>query len=178
MAMRAEQTKVLTPTAGTPPPSASPTPAPTVIALHVVAMLALGALLAWTRWEEYGALLIAPFAASSMLAIAAPDLPFSQPRAVIGGNVFAALSGIAAFAVLGEGALTLVVAAALAMGIMLATRTAHAPAAATAIVAANSDASWGFAAFPVLAGAIVIVAFAFLYHRVVRRSVYPRQWKS
>ena len=144
------------------------------LAMHTAAMAVVAGALAFTRLDGFGALLIAPFAASAMLAIVASDLPFSQPRAIVGGNVFAATAGQLAFFVMGEGPVTLAAAAALAIGVMLLTRTTHAPAAATAIVAASSDLPWWFALYPVLTGVLAIVALAIVYHRFVRRGVYPR----
>jgi len=142
----------------------------------MAAAAAVLVLLGLVQLEGYGTLLIAPFAASAMLAIAAPDLPFSQPRAIVGGNVIAAFCGVLAAMFLGGNILPPVAAASAAIGLMFATRTAHAPAAATAIVAASAEPSWWFIAFPVLAGTIVVVLFAAIYHRALFRHAYPKTW--
>ena len=50
---------------------------------------------------------------------------------------------------------------------MMVLRMVHSPAGATALVAYLSKASWGFLLFPVFAGAVVLVAIAWAYHRLL-----------
>ena len=78
-------------------------------------------------------LLIAPFAASAMLAIAAPTLPASRPLAVIGGNVLAATAGVTAASLLGQGLPAMATAVILSAALMQLTRPTPDPAAATEI---------------------------------------------
>jgi CBS-domain-containing membrane protein len=139
----------------------------------VTATAALGALVA------LGALcgtplLIPPLAASMALIAGAPALPLSQPRSVIGGQALSALVGVAIGAVshsLWAGAL----AGGLALGAMLLTRTAHSPAAATAVIGAMSTGSPGAFVACTAAAATVLVGFGLL-GSALRGPAYPRYW--
>src|SRR6187431_2885576 len=51
---------------------------------------------AWLGSSEHVPLLIAPMGASTVLVFGVPASPLAQPWSVIGGNVIAALIGIAA----------------------------------------------------------------------------------
>src|SRR5262249_1272189 len=100
-------------------------------------------------------LLIPPMAASMSLVAAAPTLPLSHPRNLIGGQVIAALIGVAVGTVdhsLWAGAL----AGGLALGAMMATRTPHSPAAATAVIGTLAP-SGQKTSFVVCAGLAAIV---------------------
>ena len=119
-------------------------------------------------------LLIPPMAASMALVAGAPTLPLSQPRNVIGGQVISAIVGVLVGSVdhsLWAGA----VAGGLALGAMLATRTSHSPAAATALIGAITVG--GQISFVVCAGlaAGVLVAAGWVRAKVTRSS-YPVYW--
>jgi CBS-domain-containing membrane protein len=110
---------------------------------------------------------VASMGASCVLLFAAPAAPFSQPANVIGGHCVAALIGVVLAAIApghfwGAG---LVVG--LAISSMMVLRMVHPPAGATALVAYLTKASWGFLLFPVFAGAVVLVAVAWAYHRLL-----------
>ncbi|MEI7030573.1 HPP family protein [Streptomyces pratensis] len=78
--------------------------------------------------------LIPPLAASAALVFAAPALPLAQPRSVIGGQAVSAIVGFLTLAVAGGSTWAAAVAGGLAIGAMALTRTAHSPAAATAVI--------------------------------------------
>ncbi|CAM5440330.1 hypothetical protein STANM309S_05000 [Streptomyces tanashiensis] len=84
-------------------------------------------------------LLIPPLAAS-MALVAGTDLPLSQPRSVLGGQLLSALTGFAVLAVAGPGLWGAAVAGGLALGVMMLARTPHSPAAATAVIVASGPA--------------------------------------
>lgn len=103
----------------------------------------------------HGPLLLAPFGASLMLVLSAPDLPASSNRAVVLGNLLAALCGqIAGMIFVGTPALALGAAAAFLA--MAAARAQHAPALALCILMAASRHDWIFLLYPVLPGVLVI----------------------
>ena len=79
------------------------------------------------------ALLTPPLAASMALIAGCPNLPLSQPRNVIGGQLLSAIVGCAV-GVVSHSIWALAIAGGLALGVMLAARAAHSPAAATAIL--------------------------------------------
>ncbi len=119
-------------------------------------------------------LLIPPMAASMALIAGAPQLPLSQPRSVVGGQILSALTGLAVGSLSHE-LWAAALAGGLALGVMLLTRTAHSPAAATAVIAAGvSHGAGGFLACTALAAA-VLVAFGLLRARL-RGAPYPSYW--
>ncbi|WP_051842699.1 HPP family protein [Streptomyces sp. NRRL F-5193] len=120
-------------------------------------------------------LLIPPLAASMALVAASPDLPLSQPRSVVGGQLLSALTGFAVLAVAVPGLWSAAVAGGLALGAMTLARAPHSPAAATAvIVALGSPPFWTFTGL-LLASCLLLVAVGLLAARATRRT-YPVYW--
>jgi len=121
---------------------------------------------------------IVPFGASCVLLFAAPAAPFSQPRNVIGGHVIAALVGLAVYAVFEETTWwSLGLANALAIALMVGTKTVHPPAGATTflpILSGITDWSWAFV--PVGVGAVILVAIGVVYSNVFKKQTYPAFW--
>ncbi|WP_245727527.1 HPP family protein [Streptomyces vietnamensis] len=120
-------------------------------------------------------LLIPPLAASMALVAGAPDLPLSQPRSVIGGQLLSALTGFAVLALAGPGPWGAAVAGGLALGVMMLARTPHSPAAATAvIVALQAPPFWSFLGLLALAS-LLLVAVGPAAARATGRT-YPAYW--
>ncbi|MEU6169038.1 HPP family protein [Streptomyces tanashiensis] len=120
-------------------------------------------------------LLIPPLAASMALVAGAPDLPLSQPRSVLGGQLLSALTGFVVLAVAGPGLWGAAVAGGLALGVMMLARTPHSPAAATAvIVALQAPPFWSFLGLLALAS-LILVAVGLGAARVAGRT-YPAYW--
>ncbi|MEV7973201.1 HPP family protein [Cellulomonas sp. NPDC089187] len=119
-------------------------------------------------------LLVPPMAASMALIAGAPALPLSQPRSVIGGQLISAGVGL----LVGTVSHTLIAAAiagALALGAMLAARTSHSPAAATAVIGALTTS--GQLSFLICAGlAAVILVAAGLARSRLGGADYPTYW--
>ncbi|WP_406860926.1 HPP family protein [Streptomyces sp. HUAS MG47] len=157
------------------PASAPPRPRPRVVlagtALSTLALLTLVAL----GTAVHHPLLIPPLAASMALVAGAPDLPLSQPRSVVVGQLLSALTGFAVLAVAGPGLWSAAVAGGLALGAMMLARTPHSPAAATAVIVALQDPPfWTFTGLLALACA-VLVATGVLGGRLTGRR-YPVYW--
>lgn len=119
------------------------------------------------------ALLIAPFGASCVLVFALPESPLAQPRNVIGGHVISAAAGLLMLTLLGDGPIAIAAGVGLAISAMQATATLHPPAGANPIVVISAGAGWSFIAVPVLAGAVMIVLLALIYHRLATGRPYP-----
>nr|WP_329287237.1 HPP family protein [Streptomyces sp. NBC_00691] len=120
-------------------------------------------------------LLVPPLAASMALVAGAPDLPLSQPRSVVGGQLLSALTGFAVLTVAGPGLWGAAVAGGLALGVMTLARTPHSPAAATAvIVALTAPPFWSFLGLLALA-CLLLVAVGLGAARVTGRT-YPAYW--
>ncbi|MFF9014946.1 HPP family protein [Streptomyces sp. NPDC014870] len=154
-------------------PPARPHPRTVALAttVSVTALLALVAL--GTVLEQ--PLLIPPLAASMALVAGAPDLPLAQPRSVVGGQLLSALTGFAVLLVTGPSLWGAALAGGLALGVMMAARTPHSPAAATAvIVTLQNPPFWTFLALLALASAL-LVAVGLAGARATGRP-YPVYW--
>ncbi|MEU0404997.1 HPP family protein [Streptomyces sp. NPDC006197] len=119
----------------TAPPRPRPRIALTSAGVSVTALLLLVAV----GTVLHQPLLIPPLAASMALVAGAPDLPLSQPRSVVGGQLLSALTGFAVLTAVGPGPWGAAVAGGLALGVMMLARTPHSPAAATAVIVALQD---------------------------------------
>ncbi len=86
-----------------------------------------------------------------------------------------AIVGLAVYALLGATPWSLGLGVGLAIALMELTGTLHPPAGADPIVAIMAKAGWSFLLSPVLAGAVLIVASAFVYHRILSHRPYPIQ---
>jgi CBS-domain-containing membrane protein len=121
-------------------------------------------------------LLMAPFGATCVLLFAAPESPFAQPRAVIGGQVVASVIALAVVTSFGTPWWATPVAVGSAIGAMQLTRTLHPPAGATPIVILLTAPGWRFLLTPVLFGSATLVLVAFGFHTLARRRSYPQRW--
>ncbi|GGY24951.1 HPP family protein [Paludibacterium paludis] len=138
--------------------------------------LAIGALAQLADWQQ-APWLMAPFGASCVLLFAVPDSPLAQPRSVIGGHLLASLVGLIVLKTLGAGPWTMALAVGLAIALMQASRTLHAPAGADPLVVLMSGKTgWGFLLLPVLTGSLLLVAVALLVNNCGRASRWPRYW--
>lgn len=149
---------------------------PAVVTVAVATMtssVALGSLVLLGLVSGH-VLLIPPMAASMALVAGAPTLPLAQPRNVVGGQVVSALVGVAVGG-LGHSLWWGALAGALALGAMLLTRTAHSPAAATAVL--GTQVTEGAPAFVLCAGlaAGVLVVVGLARARAGGQS-YPVYW--
>src|SRR5258706_473102 len=85
------------------------------------------------------AFVLASLGGSSVFLFGLTRAPAAQPRALFGGHLLGALAGIVCFQFLGTGLLAYASAVALALGLMLATRTVHPPAGANPIIMVYAD---------------------------------------
>lgn len=150
---------------------------------RVVAGAAVG--MAFTTWLCHAlapsaatAWLVAPMGASAVLVFAVPASPMAQPWAVVGGNTLSALIGIACVHVLGGGDGVAALAVALAIAAMFALRCLHPPGGASALLMVLAGVhDIGFALFPVLANALLLVAAGMAYNTLTGRR-YPHGQRS
>ncbi|MFI7085490.1 HPP family protein [Streptomyces anulatus] len=120
--------------------------------------------------------LIPPLAASAALVFAAPTLPLAQPRNVIGGQLVSALVGFAVLAVAGSSVWASAVAGGLAIGAMALARTAHSPAAATAVIVVVAQPSTVLFLALLLLATVVIAGIGVLAGRSGKTARYPTYW--
>ncbi|WP_438818628.1 HPP family protein, partial [Streptomyces venezuelae] len=156
-------------------PGPPPRPRPRVLLLSTAGSVAALLLLVAVGTVLDQPLLIPPLAASMALVAGAPDLPLSQPRSVVGGQLLSALTGFAVLTVASPGLWAAAVAGGLALGVMMLARTPHSPAAATAvIVALQSPPFWSFLGLLALA-CLLLVAVGLGSARATGRT-YPVYW--
>lgn len=121
--------------------------------------------------------LYAPYGASAVLLYGAPAAPFSQPRSLIGGHALAGLVGVTVYNLFGMDFMSIAFAVALAVALMILTKTVHPPAGATAflgVTASNGAFMWVLA--PVLAGAVVLLLVALVVNNLDKDKHYPDYW--
>ena len=114
--------------------------------------------------------LIPPFGASMVLVMAVYDSPLAKPKNLILGHILSALSGVIIFYLLGNTFISLGLGVALAVFVMMMTNTVHPPAGANPIIVILTGQSLSFVLLPVAVGAFIIVVFAYLYNRLIKRN--------
>ena len=114
--------------------------------------------------------LIPPFGASLVLVMAVHDSPLAKPRNVFFGHILSASSGVLMFYFLGDSPLSISLGVALAIMLMLLTKTTHPPAGANPVIAILGAKSFEFVIMPVAIGASFIVIFALFYNKLWKRS--------
>ncbi|MGW1772715.1 HPP family protein [Streptomyces sp. NPDC002104] len=122
-------------------------------------------------------ILIPPLAASAALVHSAPTLPLAQPRGVVIGHMVGAAVGYAVLAVAGSSAWGAAVAAGVTLALVMAARTPHSPACATAVVVVlQSPVAARFV--PLLFGSTVLIVLTGYAASRVRRKAprYPAYW--
>ena len=116
--------------------------------------------------------LIPPFGASMVLVMAVHESPLAKPTNILLGHVLSALSGVIVLYLIGDHFLALGLALGLAIFIMIITNTIHPPAGANPIIVILTGQGISFVLFPVAVGALMLVLFAYLYNKLLKRN-YP-----
>jgi CBS-domain-containing membrane protein len=137
--------------------------------------IAIGAM-EWFSVAAHYPLAVIPFATSIVLVIGSPDVEPAQPRALIGGHVVTALVGFAVLKLTGPHGWAAATAVGLAILAMYVTGTFHPPAGINPLLVVSGNLPGMFLLAPVLAGAVLLTAFALVWHRWVRRQNWPRSW--
>ena len=119
---------------------------------------------------------VIPFATSIVLVIAMPDAVPSRPRALVGGHLVATIMGLIVVTLAGPQGWAAAVAVGLAVAAMILTDTLHPPAGINPLLVVAGNLSWSYLIVPVLAGALLLLGFAFIWHRAVRRDRWPERW--
>jgi CBS-domain-containing membrane protein len=118
---------------------------------------------------------LGPIGASCLLIFGAHNGPFSQPRHIIGGHLIATMASLAIWDVFGRSFLTIGITLSVVIILMVLTGTIHPPAAASAIVAINSGAGWGFITC-ILLCSVFLVLLSLLYNNLFQSRQYPKHW--
>ncbi len=127
-------------------------------------------------------LVIGSFGASAVLVYGAIKSPLAQPRNLVGGHIFSALVGVAAYELLHSHMwLAAAVAVATAIAVMHATKTLHPPGGATALIAVIGsegihDLGFLYAVIPAGLGAAIMLVVALLVNNIPKTRKYPEFW--
>ncbi|MDF3056738.1 MAG: rane protein [Rariglobus sp.] len=148
-----------------------------------IVLASLGALVAvsalsFVAMSTEGLMLLGSFGASALLLFALPEAALSQPRSVVVGHLSASVIALGCLAVFGPEWWAVGMATGLGVGFMMLTRTVHPPAGSNAIIVFLAKPSWGFLVSSTLAGTLMLIAIAVVYHRTTRRHKYPRYWHT
>ena len=130
----------------------------------------------WSSLASHYPLVLIPFVTSIVLVIGSPEVEPAQPRALIGGHLVATLVGFAVLWLAGPQAWAAAAAVGLAVLAMYLTGTFHPPAGINPLLVVSGGLSWSFLLAPVLAGAVLLTAFAYVWHRWIRRRPWPQRW--
>ncbi len=128
-------------------------------------------------------MIIGSFGASAVLIYGAIESPLAQPRNLVGGHLFSALIGVAAYQQFGgQMWLAAAVAVATAIAVMHITKTLHPPGGATALIAVIGsgkihDLGYLYAIIPAASGAIVMLIVALLVNNIPPGRRYPQFWR-
>lgn len=122
---------------------------------------------------------IAPMGASAVLLFAVPSSPLAQPWSVIGGNLLAAVIGVACARWIPDPGVAAALAVALSIGLMFRLHCLHPPAGAIAITAvfggtAVTKLGFGFVVMPVAVNSMLMLLLALAFNNLVGRR-YPHR---
>ena len=116
--------------------------------------------------------LIPPFGASMVLVMAVHESLLAKPKNIFLGHILSALSGVIILYLISDNFFALGIAVALAVFVMIVTDTIHPPAGANPIIVILTGQGISFVLFPVAVGAFMLVVFAYLYNKLLKRN-YP-----
>ncbi|HWO96169.1 MAG TPA: HPP family protein [Bacillus sp. (in: firmicutes)] len=118
---------------------------------------------------------LGPLGASCVLVFGAHKSPLSQPFHVIGGHLFSTTSALIVWSILGKSLFTMGLVLAIVLILMTLTKTFHPPAAASSLVAVNSEAGWGFL-ISIVSCTLLLVFISTIYNNLFRTRQYPQHW--
>lgn len=121
-------------------------------------------------------LVMGSFGASCVLLFGFPNSVFSQPRNVILGHFFSTLIGLLFLHYIGNDYLSMALALATAIAVMLLTNTVHPPAGSNPLIVFLLNANFDYLIFPSLVGSIILVLVAIFYNNLHKERSYPKYW--
>ena len=136
------------------------------------AFLCISVLAYLNSFDESNLWLIPPFGASMVLVMAVHESPLAHPKNVFFGHILSAFSGVIVFSFMGFSSISVGLGVALAIFLMIITKTIHPPAGANPIIAILGAKEIGFIIMPVAAGASFIVIFAIIYNKLLKRNYF------
>lgn len=142
------------------------------------ASLSILSLLLLSQWSGH-LLIMAPFGASCVLLYAVSQSPLAQPRNVILGHFLSAIVGLLILKFVGSSIWAIAFAVGIAIAVMQIFSCVHPPAGANPLVilltAQQVDYSWEFLFSPVLFGALILVAIAYVVNNIFSKPKWPNK---
>lgn len=123
-------------------------------------------------FDAFNIWLIPPFGATMVLVMAVHESPLAQPKNIFFGHILSAASGVLIYSILGMSFLTIGLAVAISVWAMMVTKTVHPPAGANPIIVIMGGKGLSFIMLPVATGAIIIILFAIIFNKLLKRN-YP-----
>tara|TARA_Y100001978_G_C23690435_1_gene434455 strand:- start:1961 stop:2476 length:516 start_codon:yes stop_codon:yes gene_type:complete len=127
--------------------------------------------------QQNQTLLIAPFGASTVLLFGISNSPLAQPRNLILGNIFGAISAVLSVKILGLSYISCAIAVSIAISLGQIFRCLHPPAGAIAVLGVISNAKMLYVITPVLTGSILLLILAIMFNKIFKvNPSYPIHW--
>lgn len=117
-----------------------------------------------------------PFTTSIVLVLGGPEAKTAEPRALVGGHVISTVIGLVVVDVCGPHVCCAAPAVGSAILTMYVTDTFHLPAGIDPLLGVTRNIGWSYLLLPVLGGALMLLLFAYAWHRWVRRKPWPLRW--
>jgi CBS-domain-containing membrane protein len=116
-----------------------------------------------------------PFATSIVLVLGSPRAEPAQPRALVGGHLISTIVGLIVVKLCGPDPWAAALAVGFSMVAMQLSGTFHPPAGIDPLVVVVYDLSWRVL-YVAVGGALLLVLFAFAWHKLVARNNWPVCW--
>lgn len=127
--------------------------------------------------KNYNNLLVmGSFGASCVLLFGFPKSPFSQPRNVVLGHFLSSLTGLFFLHFVGNDYISMALALATAIALMMTTKTVHPPAGSNPLIIFLLGVNWDYLIFPTLVGSVVLVIVSLFYNNLHKNRIYPQYW--
>jgi CBS-domain-containing membrane protein len=127
--------------------------------------------------QPFSPFLLASLGGSTIFLFGLTRAPAAQPRALVGGHLGGAASGILCYQAFGDAVWVSILAVALALVIMLVTKTVHPPAGANPLIMVHEHADLWALWRPVALGVLVLAVVTILWSRLGPGAPhYPVKW--
>ncbi len=121
-------------------------------------------------------LTLIPFATSIVVVMGSPAAEPAQPRPLVLGHIISTVVGLAVVKLIGPSEWAAAMAVGLSIVAMHVGRSFHPPAGINPLIVVHFNLSWTFLFVPVAAGALLLAAFAFVWHNAPQRGAWPLRW--
>jgi len=150
-------------------------PVPLDVVLSMIGTL-LGVTVIVLLSNKFNIGVVASFGASAVMVFGVPDAPMAQPRNVILGHTLSATAAVVTVMMFGLTWWSPALGTALALLLMLLTKTTHPPGGATALFGVMTQVQPGYIITPMMTGTVILVIIGLLINNLSPNRHYPRYW--